>query len=49
MRNTSAEQLARHQPRASIQKWDGANHYLYLQWPDRTAAAIGDWIAATIR
>lgn len=49
LRNTSAEQLARSQPRASIQKWDGANHYMYLQWPDRTAAAIGDWIAATIR
>ena len=49
LRNSSAEQLARGQPQASIQKWEGANHYQYLQWPERTAAAIGDWIATTIR
>ena len=49
LRNASAEQLARQQPQASIQKWDATNHYLYLQWPERTATAIGEWIDSEVR
>ena len=42
---SSAEDLQSQAADATILTWEGAHHYQFLQWPQRTADAITAWIA----
>jgi non-heme chloroperoxidase len=44
---SSVEQLRSEAAGATILQWEDTHHYQFLQWPQRTADAIVEWIADT--
>lgn len=45
LQQAAFDAVAAANPAISAQLWEQAHHYLFLQQPDRTVAAIEDWLA----